>query len=76
MTTAVEDDGILPKNPCRIKGAGEEHAPERPVLTVVAQVFDLVNRVGMRPVGNIRKTPASRACEGVRSPRWRGPTSI
>lgn len=41
MTTAVEDDGILPKNPCRIKGAGEEYAPERPVLTVVAQVFDL-----------------------------------
>jgi integrase len=56
MTTAVEDDGILSKNPCRIKGAGEEHAPERPVLTV-AQVFDLADRLGMRPVGNIRKTP-------------------
>jgi integrase len=56
MTTAVEDDGILSKNPCRIKGAGEENAPERPVLTV-AQVFELADRVGMRPVGNIRKTP-------------------
>jgi integrase len=56
MTTAVEDDGILSKNPCRIKGAGDEHAAERPVLTV-AQVLDLAGRVGMRPVGNIRKTP-------------------
>ena len=57
MTTAVEDDGILPKNPCRIKGAGEEHAGERPVLTV-AQVLALADKVGMRPVGNIRKTAA------------------
>jgi integrase len=56
MTTAVEDDGILSRNPCRVKGAGDEHAAERPVLTV-AQLFDLADRVGMRPVGNIRKTP-------------------
>ncbi len=55
MTTAGEDDGILSKNPCRIKGAGEEHAGERPVLTV-AQVLALADKVGMRPVGNIRKT--------------------
>jgi integrase len=25
------DDGILRANPCRVKGAGQEHAPERPV---------------------------------------------
>jgi integrase len=56
LTTAVEEDKILPRNPCRVRGAGEEHAPERPVLTVV-QVFDLAERVGRRPVGNIRKTP-------------------
>jgi integrase len=56
MTTAVEDDGMLARNPCRIKGAGYENAAERPVLTV-RQVFDLADRVGMRPVGNIRKTP-------------------
>ena len=31
-------------------------APERPVLTV-AQVFELAERVGRRPVGNIRKLP-------------------
>jgi integrase len=56
MTTAVNDDNMLPRNPCRIKGGGDEHAEERPVLTV-RQVFDLAERVGRRPVGNIRKTP-------------------
>lgn len=55
LMTAVEDDGMLPRNPCRIRGAGDEKAPERPVLTV-AQVFELAERVGRRPVGNIRKT--------------------
>jgi Phage integrase, N-terminal SAM-like domain len=34
LTTAVDEDKILPRNPCRIRGAGEEHAAERPVLTV------------------------------------------
>ncbi|MEV5709927.1 site-specific integrase [Actinoallomurus sp. NPDC052274] len=50
----MEDDKILPRNPCRVRGAGTEQAPERPVLTV-AQVFELADKVGMRPVGNIRK---------------------
>lgn len=54
LTTAVEEDKILPRNPCRVLGAGEEHASERPVLTV-GQVFDLAECVGRRPVGNIRK---------------------
>ena len=54
LATAVEEDKILPRNPCRVRGAGEEHAPERPVLTV-SQVFDLSEIVGRRPVGNIRK---------------------
>jgi hypothetical protein len=54
LATAVEEDKILPRNPCRVRGAGEEHAPERPVLTV-SQVFDLSELVGRRPVGNIRK---------------------
>jgi integrase len=57
LTTAVEEDKILARNPCRIRGAGEEHAEERPVLTV-GQVFELADRVGRRPVGNIRKLPA------------------
>jgi integrase len=54
LMTAVDEDKILPANPCRVKGAGSEQAPERPVLTV-AQVFILVDRIGVRPVGNIHK---------------------
>src|SRR5271165_1853317 len=30
MNTAV-DDGLIKRNPCRIKGAGSEDSPERPV---------------------------------------------
>ena len=53
-----KSDKILPlQSLCRIRGAGEEHAAERPVLTV-AQVFELAERVGRRPIGNIRKLPA------------------
>ena len=54
LMTAVEEDGILSRNPCRIKGAGTENAPERPVLNV-AQVIALADLVGRRPVGNVRK---------------------
>lgn len=56
LTTAAEDDRIIPRNPCRIRGAGDEKPDERPVLTV-AQVFDLAERIGRRPVGNVRKLP-------------------
>jgi integrase len=56
LTTAVEEDKILPRNPCRVRGAGTEQTPERPVLTV-AQVFELAELVGRRPVGNIRRLP-------------------
>ncbi|MEV4888817.1 site-specific integrase [Nonomuraea sp. NPDC055795] len=54
LMTAAEDDHIIPRNPCRIRGAGDEKAEERPVLAI-AQVFELAERVGRRPVGNIRK---------------------
>jgi integrase len=54
LMTAAEEDKIIPRNPCRIRGAGDEDAPERPVLTVT-QVFELAEHVGRRPVGNIRK---------------------
>lgn len=54
LMTAAEEDRIIPRNPCRIRGAGDEHPEERPVLTV-AQVFELADRVGRRPVGNVRK---------------------
>ena len=41
------DDGLIRRNPCRIKGADQEHSPERPVLTV-AQVYALADAVGLR----------------------------
>jgi len=33
MNTAVED-GLIRRSPCRIKGAGQEHSQERPVIPV------------------------------------------
>lgn len=57
LMTATDEDKILTRNPCRIRGAGDEDTGERPVLTV-AQVFELAERVGRRPVCNIRKLPA------------------
>ncbi|GLW10300.1 hypothetical protein Misp01_54280 [Microtetraspora sp. NBRC 13810] len=59
LMTAVEDDGIIPRNPCRIRGAHAEHAEERPVLTV-PQVFELADRLGRRPFGNVRKVKDAR----------------
>ncbi|HET9895186.1 MAG TPA: site-specific integrase [Streptosporangiaceae bacterium] len=41
------DDGVIKRNPCRIKGAGQEHSPERPVLTI-AQVYAVANAVDQR----------------------------
>jgi integrase len=46
LSTAVED-GLIPSNPCKIKGAGVERSPERPALEV-SQVFDLAAAVGDR----------------------------
>ncbi|WP_242454080.1 tyrosine-type recombinase/integrase [Bailinhaonella thermotolerans] len=46
LNTAV-DDGLIPRNPCRIKGAGKEESPERPVLTL-AQVFALADAIAPR----------------------------
>jgi integrase len=46
LNTAV-DDGLIKRNPCRIKGAGQEHSPERPVLTL-AEVFALADAFDRR----------------------------
>src|SRR5262249_20138253 len=46
LNTAVDDE-LIRRNPCRIKGAGIERAPERPTATV-AQVFDLAGLVPAR----------------------------
>ena len=46
MNTAV-DDGLIKRNPCRVKGAGSEDSLERPVLSV-AQVYALADAGGLR----------------------------
>jgi integrase len=46
LATAVED-GLIRRNPCRLKGAGSEPSPERPLLTI-AQVFSLADACGPR----------------------------
>jgi integrase len=46
MNTAV-DDGLIRRNPCRIKGAGQEKSPERPVLTA-HEVFRLADAIDPR----------------------------
>jgi integrase len=46
MATAA-DDGLIRRNPCRVRGAGSEKSPERPVLTV-AQVYSLADAAGSR----------------------------
>ncbi|WP_432901996.1 tyrosine-type recombinase/integrase [Micromonospora matsumotoense] len=47
LMTAVKEDLILPRNPCRIPGADQEKPAERPVLTL-AQVFKLADIVPPR----------------------------
>ncbi|GAA1018668.1 putative prophage phiRv2 integrase [Acrocarpospora pleiomorpha] len=44
LMTAAEEDKMIPRNPCRIRGADNEHTAERPVLTV-SQVFELADRM-------------------------------
>ena len=46
MNTAA-DDGLIRRNPCRLKGAGQERSPERPVLTL-RQVLALAEAVDAR----------------------------
>jgi integrase len=46
LQTAVDDE-LIRRNPCRIKGAGQESAPERPVATI-DQVYALADAVGPR----------------------------
>ncbi|KFU75221.1 Site-specific recombinase XerC [Amycolatopsis lurida] len=47
LTTAVDEDKILQRNPCRVRGADKENPAERPILTV-PQVFDLAGRMPER----------------------------
>lgn len=44
LNTAA-NDGLIAKNPCRIPGAGQEHSPERPIVTpdVVMDLADAID---------------------------------
>jgi integrase len=46
LNTALED-GMIRRNPCRLRGAGQESSAERPVLKV-KQVFAMADAVGLR----------------------------
>jgi integrase len=46
FNTAVDDE-LIRHNPCRIKGAGQERSPERPVLTI-PEVYALADVVAGR----------------------------
>jgi integrase len=46
LNTAA-DDGLIRRNPCRIKGAATEESPERPVLTI-PQVYALADAIDRR----------------------------
>lgn len=46
LATAAED-GMIRRNPCRIKGAGIAKSPERPTVTI-AQVYQLADASGDR----------------------------
>jgi integrase len=45
--TAVDEDRIVKRNPCRIKGAGEDNSAERPVLTI-RQVYAVADAMQPR----------------------------
>ncbi|MGH3611257.1 MAG: tyrosine-type recombinase/integrase [Pseudonocardia sp.] len=42
LNTAVQEDGLISRNPCRVRGADREDPAQRPVLTV-RQVFQLAD---------------------------------
>jgi integrase len=46
LNTAV-DDGVIRRNPCRVKGAGQEKSPERPTLTI-PQGYALADAIDQR----------------------------
>ena len=46
LNTAA-DDRLIPRNPCRIKGAGQEDSPERAVIPLTT-LIELLDRVPPR----------------------------
>lgn len=47
MLTTAEEDRLIPRNPCKIKGAGHERSVERPLLTT-EQVLDIAATIEPR----------------------------
>jgi integrase len=47
FTTAVDDDELIRRNPCRVKGAGQDTADERPTATL-GQVFAIAGAIQPR----------------------------
>jgi integrase len=47
FTTAVEDDRLVSRNPCRIDGAGKEDSPEREIVDL-ALVFAIADAIPVR----------------------------
>jgi len=79
LNTAVDEDKILQRNPCRVRGADRENPAERPVLTI-AQVFDLAGRMPERfrvlvllaAFGSLRwgEVSALRRCDVAEDGSW------
>jgi hypothetical protein len=59
LNTAVTEDELIIVNPCRIKGAGDERASERPVLTL-EQLYALVDNEHGQPWHRGNFNPAVR----------------
>ena len=47
MLSTAEEDGLIPRNPCRIKGGGHERSGERPLLTAT-KVHELAETIEPR----------------------------
>jgi integrase len=47
FATAADDDEIIRRNPCRVKGAGQDKAHERPTATL-EQVFAIAEHIQPR----------------------------
>jgi hypothetical protein len=73
LMTATNEDHILPRNPCRIAGAGTEKPEERPVVTI-SQVYDLAGEMPDRLFALVLLTTPSPASGTARSPRCSGGT--
>jgi hypothetical protein len=58
LMTATEDR-IIPRNPCRIRGGGDEKPPERPVLTI-ARPRGGPPLPGADPAGHLREPALGR----------------